>query len=205
MKGQSQVVSVIILIVLVIGAIALVLPWTYTMIQKRKDMKSVDDIYNFFQSLDETIRNIAKNGGEESLQIKVPGKITVYPESSNSDLNNSIVFSFRGMVSFVAKCELDTSQCWIPLNTPNTNTAATLGVDSPSVIFGKTKSDADKFEIQYRLWYRELNDSTTHGYKIVLNTSGNKEWNTNVGFIRIQRIRSTSTESLTTTEINIIV
>lgn len=105
MKGQSQVVSVIILIVLVMGAIVLVLPWTYTMIQKRKDMKSVDDIYNFFQSLDDTIVNIANNGGEESLQLKVPGKFSVYPDLFNSYLNNSIVFSFRGLVSFIAECK----------------------------------------------------------------------------------------------------
>jgi hypothetical protein len=206
MKGQSQVVSVIILIVLVMGAIVLVLPWTMTMIQKRKDMKSVDDIYNFFQLLDETIRNIAINGGEESLQLKVPGRFIVYPDLSNSDLNNSIVFSFRGLVSFIAECNLPaTPYCWIPLNTPNMNTTGTLGVDSPSVIFGKTVAADDKLEIQYRLWYRALNDTPTHGYKIVLNTSGNQDASTTVGFIRIQRIKSTSTQSLTTTEINIIV
>jgi len=207
MKGQSEVVSVIILIVLVMGAIALVLPWTYNMIQKRKDMKSVDDIYNFFQLLDESIRNIAKNGGEESLQLKVPGKFTVYPDLSNSYLNNSIVFSFRGLVSFIAECNLPLTppECWIPLNTPNMNMTGILGVDSPSVIFGKTERAEGKLEIQYRLWYRALNDTPTHGYKIVLNTSGNQDINTTVGFIRIQRIKSTSTQSLTTTEINIIV
>jgi hypothetical protein len=206
MKGQSQVVSVIILIVLVMGAIVLVLPWTYTMIQKRKDMKSVDDIYNFFQSLDDTIINIANNGGEESLQLKVPGKFSVYPDLSNSYLNNSIVFSFRGLVSFIAECNPSLgSNCWIPLNTPNMNATGTLGVDSPSVIFGMSKRAEDKLDVQYRLWYRILNDAPTHGYKIVLNTSGNQDKNSTAGFIRIQRIKSTSTQSLTTTEINIIV
>ena len=206
MKGQSQVVSVIILIVLVMGAIALVLPWTFTMIQKRKDMKSMDDIYNFFQSLDETIINIANNGGEESLQLKVPGKFTVYTESSNSYLNNSIVFSFRGLVSFIAECNPSLGvDCWIPLNTPNTNITGTLGLDSPSVIFGKTERSGDELEVEHRLWYRILKDNPTHGYKIVLNTTENKIMNTTVGFIKIQRIKSTSTQSLTTTEINIIV
>jgi hypothetical protein len=189
------------------SAIALVLPWTYTMIQKRKDMKSVDDIYNFFQTLDETIRNIAVNGGEESLQIKVPGKITVYPQNSSSYLNNSIVFSFAGLVSFIAECNPPTTppDCWIPLNTPNMNMSGIMGVDSTSVIFGKTERSGDELDIQYRLWYRRLNDTSTHGYKIILNTTENKDKNSTVGFIRIQRINSTSTQSLTTTEINIIV
>jgi hypothetical protein len=212
-RGQSQVVSVVILIVLVIGAIGLVLPWTYTMIQKRKDMKSVDDIYNFFQRLDDTIRNIAKNGGEESLELKVPGKISVYPDSSNSNLSNSIVFSFRSLVSFVADCrelqqtvpEYYPQYCWIPLNTPNMNSTGTIGVDSPSVIFGKTERVENKLDVQYRLWYRRLNDTSTHGYKIILNTSENTEKNTTRGFLRIQRISSTNTPYLTTTEINIIV
>lgn len=212
-RGQSQVVSVVILIVLVLGAITLVLPWTYTMIQKRKDMKSVDDVYNFFQRLDETITNIANNGGEESLELKVPGKFTVYPESSNSYLNNSIVFSFRSLVSFIADCgdlkniapEYYPQYCWIPLNTPNMNYTGIMGVDSPSVIFGKTERVENKLEVQYRLWYRELNDTPTHGYKIIMNTSGNTEKNSTFGFLRIQRIKSTTTPYLTTTEINIIV
>ena len=211
-RGQSQVVSVIIMIVLVIGAIALVLPWTYTMIQKRKDMKSVDDVYNFFQRLDDAIKNIAINGGEESLELKIPGKFTIYPESANSYLNNSIVFSFRSLVSFVAECNelelppgCDKRCCWIPLNTPNMNSTGIMGVDSSSVIFGKTEKVENKLEIQYRLWYRMLNDTPTHGYKIFLNTSGNTEKNTTFGFLRIQRINSTSTPSLTFTEINVIV
>jgi hypothetical protein len=86
------------------------------------------------------------------------------------------------------------------------NITGTLGLDSPSVILGKAERVGDNFEIQYRLWYRTLDDTNNNrGYKIVLNTSDNKEKNTNFGFIRIQRIKSTSTQSLTTTEINIIV
>jgi hypothetical protein len=80
-----------------------------------------------------------------------------------------------------------------------------LGLDSPSVIFGKTERSGDELEVEHRLWYRTLKDNPTHGYKIVLNTTDNKVMNTTVGFIKIQRIKSTSTQSLTTTEINIIV
>jgi hypothetical protein len=85
------------------------------------------------------------------------------------------------------------------------NTTGTMGIDSPSVIFGKTERAEDKLEVQYRLLYRTLNDTPDHGYRIVLNTSENKDWNTTVGFLRIQRINSTNTQYLATTEINIIV
>lgn len=40
MKGQQQVVSVIIIVGLIIGATATVLPWANTMIQKKRYEKS---------------------------------------------------------------------------------------------------------------------------------------------------------------------
>jgi len=199
-SGQAQVVSLIIIILLVLGAIALVYPWTYGMIQKKRDMKNLDDVYNFFNSLDETIRNIAKNGGEESLKLDIPGELHVYPGSVSS-LNNSIIFKFTGLVSNIAEGD------WIPLNTPNMNETATLGIDPPSVIFGRAKKTENEIEIQYRLWYRELDDLFGNGYKIVLNTSDNNEKTTTTGFMRIQRLdtkRITNGKTLTITEINII-
>jgi len=199
-SGQAQVVSLIIIILLVLGAIALVYPWTYGMIQKKRDMKNLDDVYNFFNSLDETIRNIAKNGGEESLKLDIPGELHVYPGSVSS-LNNSIIFKFTGLVSNIAEGD------WISLNTPNMNETATLGIDPPSVIFGRAKKTENEIEIQYRLWYRELDDLFGNGYKIVLNTSDNNEKTTTTGFMRIQRLdtkRITNGKTLTITEINII-
>lgn len=197
--GQAQVVSLLIIILLAMGAIGLVYPWTYGMIQKKKDMKSLDDVYNFFKNLDETIRNIAKNGGEESLRLEIPGELHVYP-TSIAQLNNSIVFTFRGLVSNIAEGG------WIPLNTPNMNETATLGIDPPSVIFGMANKTDNEIEIRYRLWYRELEDLSGNGYKIVLNTSDGNEKRTTTGFMRIQRLGSTRipSETLTITEINII-
>jgi hypothetical protein len=198
--GQAQVVSLIIIILLILGAIAFVYPWANSMIQKKKDTKNIDDVYNFFKSLDETIRTIAKNGGEESLSLEVPGQLYVYP-ASVPPLNNSIVFAFRGLVSNVAEGG------WIPLNTPNMNETATLGIDPPSVIFGMANETNKEIEIKYRLWYRELDDLSSNGYKIVLNTSDGNIKSTNTGFMRIQRlgtVRITGGKTLTITEINII-
>jgi len=202
MRGQSQLISVVIVITLALFVIALVLPWAFLMIQKKKDMKSLDDVYNFFQTLDTTIRNIAKTGGEESLQLKVPGELAFYPESLNSILNNSIVFSFGSKVSNIAECD----DCWIPLNTPNMNDTGTLGLDSPSVIMGRAEIHEDNIDVNYRLWYRTLNDTSGNAYKIVLNTSDNMGKTTTTGFLRIQKLSSKDVDqTLTITEINIIV
>jgi hypothetical protein len=200
MKGQTKVISVIIIVLITTAAMATVLPWTYSMIQKKQDMKSLDDLSNFFQSLDVTIRNIAQNGGEESLTLKIPGKFEVYPASASSTLNNSIVFTTESKVSFIA------DGSWIPLNTPNTNETATLGIDPPSVIFGKATQSGDKITVQHRLWYRTLTDNYGNLYKIVLNTSNDNPMSTTTGLMRIKRLGSEeiSGKSLTITKINII-
>ena len=199
MKGQTKIVSVLLIILVATAAMAMVLPWAYSMIQKRQDMKSLEDVYNFFQTLDTTIRNIAQNGGEESLRLNVPGKFEVFPDSDSSPLQNSIMFTTESKVSFIAVGGE------IPLNTPNNASVATLGVDPPSVILGKADKSGDKITVQYRLWYRTLNDTSGNLYKIVLNTSDDNAKSTTTGYMRIQRLGSITEESLKFTKINIIV
>jgi len=210
MKGQTKIVSVLIIILIASAAVGMVTPWTYGMIQKKKDMKDVDDAYSFFQSLDATIRNIAQNGGEEALSLKVPGKFEIIPDVSSDDNSNSVVFTMESRVSLIAECDpsVPEEQCWIPLNTPNINETATLGIDPPSVIFGKAEKSGDKIDIQYKLWYRVLNDTYGNSYKIVLNTSNDEIISTTTGSMRIKRFGSkkiTNGKTLTITEINIIV
>jgi hypothetical protein len=202
-KGVQQLVSVVIIITIALGTIALVLPWTLLMVQKKKDMKTLDDVYNFFQKLDETIIYVEKHQGEESLTLRTPGKFTVYPESLADENNNSIVFEFQSKVSNVAQ------DVWVPLNTPNTNETATLGIDPPSIIFAKAERSGDDIKIWYKLRYRELDDQSGNGYKIILNTTDNSEKSTITGFLRIQWLNSrdvvVGSKTLTITEINILV
>lgn len=207
--GQAQVVSAVIVVLITIGVVATVFPWAYSMIQKKKDAKSLDDVNKFFHDLDDTIRNIAKNGGEESLTLKVPGEMIVYPESLASPYNNSITFFFQSKVSNVATCDTGGEECWIPINTPNMNKTATLGKDTASVIMAKAEQHENVINIWYRVWYRELYDvPTNHGYIIALNTTDNTEKHTTTGFLRVQRLKSrevTNGKTLTITEINIII
>ena len=198
-KGQTQIVSAILIVLIALGAVTSIIPWANSMIQKRKDAKGTDDSYNFFQKLDKSIRNIAENGGEESLQLSTNGIMTVYPASVGGENNNSIVFLFISRVSNVAEGS------WVPLNTPNANTTATLGIDPSSVIFGRATKDGDRLKIEYKLWYRTLRDVNSGvTFKINLNTT-NDQIVQSSGFLRIQRIGTKQVQNLTTTEINIIV
>ncbi len=198
-KGQTQIVSVILIVLIALGAVASVVPWANNMIQKRRDSKSVDDTFNFFQKLDKSIRNIAENGGEESLDLGTNGIFTVYPSSVGGENNNSIVFLFVSKVSNVAEGN------WVPLNTPNPNITATLGIDSPSVIFGRATRTDSILEVEYKLWYRELKDLNSGStFKININTTNNQIVKSS-GFLRIQRLGAKQIQNLTITEINIIV
>jgi len=199
-KGQSQVVSALIIILVSLTILATVFPWAVSVIQKKKDTKTVDDVYNFFEKLDSAIVDIARNGGEESLELTTPGKITVYPESYPNMINNSIIFEFTSKVSNVA----DTGD-WISL-TGNLNSTATLGFDRSGVIFGKSTIDDDEITVQYRVWFRELKDETTGNiYKISLTTSGDVEKESTQGFFRLQRLSSTQVGNLIKTQVNIII
>ena len=199
MKAQTQVISVIIIITIAMAAIASILPWSLSMIQKRKDAKAVDDAFNFFLLLDSKIRNVAQSGGEEALELKVPGKFTVYPSTITGENNNSINFVFTSKVSNIAPGE------WLCIST-NCNETATLGVDSYGVVLGKALKENEYITIEYKLWYRRLIDREKNQmYKIVLNTTGNEIKTSTLGYIRIQKLRSYTTQSLTITEINIII
>jgi hypothetical protein len=199
MKGQTQVVSTIIVVLLILTSVATLLPWGSKVIQKKKDIKSLDDTYNFFLKLDNTIRDVAKNGGEQTLSLDIPGILEVHPENSPEIFNNSIMFTFVSRASNIASGD------WIPLNSPNTEEPGILGIDSPSVIFGRAEM-SDNINIYYRLWYRELQDKNTdHKFQIQLKTSNDEVISTSGGFVKIQRRGSSTVGDLTVTEINIII
>jgi len=199
MKAQSQVISVILIIGITIAVIATILPWSLSMIQKRKDAKAVDDAFNFFILLDSKIKNVAQNGGEETLELNVPGKLTVYPFKVSGENNNSINFVFVSKVSNIAPGE------WMCLS-QNCNETATLGVDNFGALFGKAIQQDNYLTMEYKIWYRDLIDrNTNQKYRIVLNTTNNEEKSTTIPFIRIQRLRTYTTQSLTIAEINIII
>ncbi|MCX8178986.1 MAG: hypothetical protein N3D75_04125 [Candidatus Aenigmarchaeota archaeon] len=199
MKAQTQVVSVILVVGIALAAVATITPWSLNMIQKRKDAKAVEDVFNFFFLLDSKIREVAVNGGEQTLMIKVPGKISVYPYRDDQATSNNITFSFTSKVSNVALNE------WISF-TSNKNKTATLGVDSFGVIQARAQRQRDYMKMDYNLWYRDLLDRQANRlYRIKLSTMNDQVVHSTNGFIRIQRGEITTAQGLTITEVKIII
>jgi len=202
MKGQTPIVSYILVAAIGIGILATAMPWVTNMVTKKQDAKTLDTVYNFFRQIDEKIIDIANAGGKESFTLDVPGKVTVYPEEDVSEFSNSIVFEFKSKVSNIAEGQ------WIPLNTPNIEEIATLGSDPQGIIFGRSTKDNNEITVEYRLHYRTLYDyQTNKAYKIALKTDDDVVQSTTKNFLRVERLQrrtEVNGQTLTINEIKII-
>jgi len=189
MKAQTEILSYIMIFVVASGLTATAIMWGIPLIQKKQDVKNLDDVYNFFVTLDQKIRSVTKGGPEETLSINVDGILTLYPYDYNDPiLNNSITFTFLNKVSNIAVTDPPE---WIPITTGNTKEApeAILGIDPPSVIFGKTQKSEPSLEVTYRLWYRGLqNPERNEVSKIILKREdgSSDKLSSTSGFIRVK-------------------
>lgn len=206
MKGQSDIVSVIMIVVISLGLVSSALMWGLPLIEKRQDtviLERTDKAFdlNAANSLPRLIETVAREGGQAVFTLDTKGKWYLDGETTGEN-TNSIRFTF---VSSSYKVDQDIG--WIPLSTGNPSSTGTLGVDEPSVIFSRTDKAQEKFNITYKVWFRELwNAAGTKGYKIVLFAEGT---DTSTGnSIRISRKSEpkpdSTNEKLMITEINIL-
>jgi hypothetical protein len=213
MKAQVEIYSYLLIFLIASALTASALLWGFPLIQKKQDAKNLDDVYNFFTTLDEKIRSVARTGSEESLTLEVEGLITVYPCFMSDTysgykcdypdpMNNSITFTFLNRVSNIA---LNKS---IPLTsgTLSESPHAILGEDPPSVLFEKAVEKPEgRYEITYRLWYRGLLDvNTGKTHKIILKTENNEKKTSSIGFIRLKRGNIITDQNYILTEVLII-
>jgi hypothetical protein len=78
LKGQSDIISAIIIIVIAIGLVGTAFTWGLPLIQKQQDTAMVERVANYFSndntnSIQKEIVSVATNGGEESFTEDVPG------------------------------------------------------------------------------------------------------------------------------------
>ncbi|MDI6798555.1 MAG: hypothetical protein QMD12_00960 [Candidatus Aenigmarchaeota archaeon] len=165
-KAQADIIAAVLIIIIAISLAATAYMWGIPLIQKRQDMAIVERVYSSFDknnanSLTRKIEFIANNGGEDTFTLDVNGIWILYPADSQGE-SNSIYFTFRSRASNLA-----TNINWIPLSSANTNPTATVGIDDPSVVFGRADSSEGAYNITYKLWFRQLN-GTDRNYLIKL-------------------------------------
>jgi len=208
MKGQSDIVSIIMIVVMSLGLVSTALMWGLPMIEKRQDtviLERVDKSFdlNNVNSLPKKIEAVARDGGQVVFSFDIKGKWYLDTESSGEN-NNSIRFSFDSR-----SYKVDQGKGWVPLSTGNPSSYGSLGIDEPSVVFGRTDKTENKFNITYKVWFRELwkdpiiKDS---GYKIVLFAEGaaNSVGNSMKISRRSEPKPDPANEKLMITEINIL-
>jgi hypothetical protein len=162
-KAQADIVSAIIIVIIGMGLVYSAYSIGLPLIQKRQDTALAERVSNYFSqknenSLPSKIEYIAKNRGEETFNLDVNGLWMLNPTE------NSISFTFFSRASNIGSTE------WIPLTTgascpPSTGT---VGIDKPSVVCARADTLANGYNITYKIWFRQLDESPTSGYKINL-------------------------------------
>lgn len=183
-KGQADILSAILIVLLAIGLLSTAYLYGFPLIQKRQDTAVVDRVNSYFlqssaNSLPSKIEAIANSGGEATFTLDTRGSWNLYPCADKDvggsylsgcgnfgENNNSIEFSFVSKITNIA-----VDKGWVSLTggavcPPKTGL---LGSDKSSVVCSRADSVEGGFKTTYRIWFREVDDATnTNGFKISL-------------------------------------
>jgi len=167
MKGQTDIISVVIIFVISLGLVSTAYLWGIPLIEKKQDTALVDRVAKSFDrnnanSLEKKIEYIANNGGSDTFVADTNG-IWYYNSSENS-----LQFSFTAKASKIA-----TNLGWIALSSGNINLNGTLGIDDSFIVFGRSDiTPSGQYNISYKVQFRTLWDSAgVNGFRIFLNNS----------------------------------
>jgi len=173
LKGQSDVVSAVIIIVIAIGLVGTAYMWGLPLIQKRQDSSLVERTFSYFNdnnanSLVKKIDFIARNGGEDTFSVDINGVWILHPCNdagvsgclSDYDFNNnSIDFSLFSRVS-----NIGVDQGWVSLSSTDTCPGGTAPIgDKPYIVCARADTVPEGYNITYRVQFRENEESSSQG------------------------------------------
>lgn len=182
-KGQQDIISAVIIIVIAISLVATAYTWGIPLIQKRQDSALVDRTFSYFDqnnlnSITSEIVSVAQNGGDQTFTSNVNGAWILYPcsdtdsngdpladcVSSSNPENNSLSFAIFSTVSNYA---YDVG--WIAMSSSDTcpPSIGTTG-HNPYVVCVRADTYGSGYNITYKVQFRELDSDATHGFKILL-------------------------------------
>ncbi len=195
MKGQSEVVSAVLISGILISMVSTVYFWGLPLINKSRDTSSLTNAESFMLSLDKSIKDIAAAapGSRENIRMSSPGLIRV-----SSD---KIIYSVQTEGTIYA------TDAAIPLGSTkncDSNSAGEFGVDEPAVICVNSNqiSQTDYTNV-YSLSYRSL-ESGLKIYKIMISGSSDQTSSKNTIIIENSGIfPTTDTDGKEITTINV--
>jgi hypothetical protein len=165
MKGQVQVISVIMITGIIITLVGAAYFWGAPLIEKRTAVTETDIAENFILDLNGRIVSIANTGAGESTLDIPHGLLKVIPNGHSDSDNNSVV------LEYFVKQPMIFPNTVAYLDTKNIEEVAPYGEASPRVVSLRGERAGEGDRILLKLHYRELDINTTpvRGYRIALN------------------------------------
>lgn len=174
-KGQTDIISAVIIIIIAIGLVGTAYTWGLPLIQKRQDEAVVNRVENSFSqdnanSITKKVESSARNGGEDTFSIDADGIWILNPCTnigtcgSNNDESNSLSFTVFSRVSTKAA-----NQGWITLSSTDSCPPQVGNIGQNTyVVCSRADSYANGYNVTYKVQFRELDSDPTNGFKIIL-------------------------------------
>ena len=158
MKGQADIITAVLILILAISLFGVGYRYVRPMIEKKQDEAIVERIRDLFDqtnpsSLPSKIESVSKLGGVDTFTIDVKGTWEL------NETEDTLQFKFRSRVTNIAS-----DVGWISLTEGETCPPGIgkVGVDRISVVCARAEKVGEKYEITYKIFYRRLEDPITN-------------------------------------------
>lgn len=146
-KGQ-EVLSVVLISGILIGVVGSVYFWGVPLIQKNKDISTLENAEDFVRSLNSKIKNIANSGGRDQILVNIPGLLVF-------DGSEFILTVDTEGIIYAAGTEIPLGR-----NPCASSFVGTFGVHDPDTLCVKsTKLSEQSYRTTYALRYITLRSS----------------------------------------------
>ncbi|OYT58207.1 MAG: hypothetical protein DRO96_00855 [Candidatus Aenigmatarchaeota archaeon] len=156
-KAQTEVLTTLLIFVVTLSVVTSVYFFGIPLIEKNKDIATLEKSEDFIKNLNTKIKKVA-NGGSDQIEFDLPGLFIF----NQTDETIEIVLKTTGTKYAEGG--------WISLSRSN-QTSGTWGIDEPEIIEVKSvKISEKKYITTFKLSYRELK-AEKNSYKISLISS----------------------------------
>lgn len=161
MKGQQQIVSAVLLTGVLVTIVGSVYMWGIPLIEKNKAVDILHNSEDFMERLNDKIKFIANNGGQDRMTFNLPGTIVFDPNNKEKSIH--VVVRTEGSIYSTGGK--------IPLSRNISTKTGKWEEDEPEGMFVvSNKTSEDNYLNTYGLFYRPLEKK--NGEKYLINLTG---------------------------------
>lgn len=161
-KGQTEVVSAILLTGIMVSLVVATYFWGLPIIQKQKDRSRLDTMESFMKNLNSAIKEVANEGGRRKLSREIPGELR-FVSKGGDPFEDNITLTFQSQGSLIATNEtihlVGDDRTQVPVS------------GESGVLTVRSEPLDGQYEITMNLRYRNLT-SGDKVYRIDLNNVG---------------------------------